>query len=77
MESQRHNLESLPDANPQFTHELQRNPSGSANVLVTSYCTVCHKYIAASSNPGLLAAVERLHMCDLPRDDCSEHRPAA
>jgi hypothetical protein len=77
MEYQRHNLKSLPDDDPQFMHENKRNPSGSADVLVTSYCTICHKYVAASSDPVLLAAVERLHICDLPRDDCSERRHAA
>jgi hypothetical protein len=74
MEYQRHKNKSLPETDPQFTHEVRRQANAVSDMLVTSYCTVCQKYVAASSDPLLLAAVERIHICDLPRDDCSEQR---
>jgi len=67
MESQPANRQPLlSELEPQFRHEIQTGLPSPSTALVQSFCTHCHKYIAASDNPALLAKVEQIHQCDVP-----------
>jgi hypothetical protein len=49
-------MESLP-----FRHF--EHVSNQRSLVVESYCPVCKVFIAASSNPKMLALAEQLHEC--------------
>lgn len=56
---------------PRFVHEtvFKSYSQGSSSEIVMSFCTKCHRYVAASHNPELLAAVEGQHRCFVPAKD--------
>ena len=67
MESQPANRQPLSsELGTQFKHEIEPGPHGYPMGLVQSFCTYCEKYIAASTNPKLLAIAEQIHQCDMP-----------
>jgi hypothetical protein len=55
---------------PRFVHEsVFKSYSTDGPEIVMSFCTKCHRYIAASHNAELLEAVEANHRCFVPATD--------